>query len=137
MKRSGRLAAAATLTSPPDEPVKWLADENLRNGIIRGILRRSPAFDIVRVQDESQISGQDDRAILRFETIENRVVVTHDLATMVPAMREQLRLTSQCAPIVFIPDGMAIGLVTEELLLLDECATEADWAAGVLYLPLR
>jgi len=41
------------------------------------------------------------------------------------------------APILFVPDSLPIGSVIEELLLLDECAVDEDWAAGVLYLPLR
>jgi hypothetical protein len=44
--------------------VKWLADENFRNSIIRGVLRRAPDFDIIRVQDVPQISGEDDPAML-------------------------------------------------------------------------
>jgi hypothetical protein len=72
--------------------VKWLADENFRHAIIRGILRKRPTFDIARVQDVPQLSGQDDRVILRSATAKGRVVVTHDLATMVPAMRDQIRL---------------------------------------------
>ena len=58
--------------------MNWLADENLRNAIIRGILRRSPAFDVLRAQDVPQISGKEDLAIRRFATTEGRVAVTHD-----------------------------------------------------------
>ncbi len=35
------------------------ADENLNNDIIRGLLRRNPDIDIVRVQDAG-LSGADD-----------------------------------------------------------------------------
>ena len=31
--------------------MKFLADENLDNNILRGLLRRKPDLDIVRVQD--------------------------------------------------------------------------------------
>ena len=31
--------------------MKFLADENLDNNILRGLLRRQPDLDIVRVQD--------------------------------------------------------------------------------------
>jgi hypothetical protein len=55
---------------------------------------------------------------------------------MIPAMQEQLRI-SRCAPIVFVPDSLPTGRAIEEILLLDECSVEDDWAAGVLYLPLR
>ena len=56
---------------------------------------------------------------------------------MLPAAREQLHLTSRCAPIVLVPDPVPVGAAIEDLLLLDECAAEEDWFAGVLYLPLR
>lgn len=117
--------------------MKWLADENFRSAILRGLLRKSPALDIVRVQDVQEISGQDDRLLLRFATAEGRVVMTHDLSTMVPAMREQMRIESRCAPIVMVPDSLPVGAAVDDLLVLDRCATEGDWAAGVIYLPLR
>jgi len=34
-------------------------------------------------------------------------------------------------------DSISVALAIEQLLLLNECAEESDWAAGVLYLPLR
>jgi hypothetical protein len=117
--------------------VKWLADENFRSAILRGLLRKAPAFDIVRAQDIREISGQDDRVLLRFAAADGRIVVTHDLSTMIPAMREQMRLESRCAAIVMVPDSLPIGAAVDDFLLLDRCAVEADWAAGVIYLPLR
>lgn len=117
--------------------MKWLADENFRNAIVRGLLRQAPAFDVVRAQDLPEISGRDDLALLSFATAEGRVVVTPDLSTTIPAMREQLRLASRCAPIVFVPDSLPVRAVIEDHLLLDECGMEADWAAGVIYIPIR
>ena len=96
---------------PPETQVKWLADENLRSAIIRGILRKSPSFDIVRVQDVHEVSGQDDLAVLKYATADGRVVVTQDLSTMLPAIRAQLGLASRCAPVVFVPDSLPVGLV--------------------------
>lgn len=113
--------------------MKWLADENFRNAIIRGLLRKAPAHDIVRAQDLPEVSGRDDRVLLRFATDEGRVVATHDVSTM----REQMRTESRCAPIVMVPDSMPVGDAIDDILVLDECAAEADWAAGVIYLPLR
>lgn len=117
--------------------MKWLAGENLRNSILRGLLRQAPSLDILRAQDVPEVCGRDDLVLLQFATAEGRAVVTHDLSTMVPAMREQVRLASRSAPIVFVPDTLPAGTVIEDLLLLNECAVEADWAAGVIYIPLR
>lgn len=36
---------------PASEPVKWLADENFNNAIIRGLLRHASALDLIRAQE--------------------------------------------------------------------------------------
>lgn len=128
---------AAASDGPPEIPVKWLADENFDNDILRGVLRRTPDFDVVRAQDIPEISGSDDSAVLAWATADGRVLLTHDLATMVPAMLEQLRTAASCSPLVLVPDSVPIHLAIEEILLLNECSDEPDWAAGVIYLPLR
>ncbi|MBV8828901.1 MAG: hypothetical protein JO138_07100 [Acidobacteriaceae bacterium] len=66
-----------------------------------------------------------------------RIVLTHDLATMVPALVLQHRQAAGCTSIVLVPDSLPIGQVIEEVLLLDRCSQESDWAAGVIYLPLQ
>jgi hypothetical protein len=113
--------------------VKWPADGNFDNDIIRGILGRAPDFDIIRVQDIPQISGEDDTAMLAWATTNRRVVLTHDLSTRIPALHEQLGRASLCTPIVLVPDSLRIGPVIEEILVLDACSVESDWASGVIY----
>jgi len=115
--------------------VKWLADECFDNDIIRGLLRRSLDFDVVRAQDVSEIAGHDDESLLAWATRNDRVVLSHDLATMVQALGLQRRPAS--TGIVLVPDSLSIGQVIEEVLLLDQCSKESDWAAGIIYLPLR
>ncbi len=56
--------------------LRLLADENFNNSIVRGLLRRKPDLDIIRVQD-IDLSGIDDRVILAWAAQENRIVVTH------------------------------------------------------------
>lgn len=74
--------------------MKWLADENFDNGIVRGILRRSPGFDVVRAQDLPHIAGKEDLVLLAWAAQNRRVVLTHDLSTMVSAMHRLLQETS-------------------------------------------
>jgi hypothetical protein len=117
--------------------VKWLADECFDNDIVRGLLRRSPTLDLIRARDIAEIAGTDDQKLLAWATANQRVLLTHDLATMVPALLVQRQQQSGCAPIVLVSDSLPIGAVIEEILLLDQCSEETDWAAGVIYLPLR
>jgi hypothetical protein len=45
--------------------IRFLADENLNNDIVRGLLRRKADLDIVRVQDVG-LSGTDDPTVLEW-----------------------------------------------------------------------
>ena len=53
--------------------LRLLADENFNNQIVRGILRRRPEVDIVRVQDVG-LSETDDRVILEWTAQQDRVL---------------------------------------------------------------
>lgn len=126
---------ARPVAGSPEDSVKWLADENFRNAILRGILRRIPGFNVLRVQDLPEISSVSDPALLEWAT-RNQRVLTHDLSTMIPAIRSH-KMRFADTRVVLVPDSVSTGQAIEDILLLDECAVEGDWAAGVIYLPLR
>lgn len=69
--------------------IKLLADENLDNTIIRGLLRRNQDIDIVRVQD-IDLSGEDDPVVLEWAADQGRVLLTHDVATITRYAYERL-----------------------------------------------
>jgi hypothetical protein len=43
--------------------LRWLADENFNNDILRALFRRKPGIDVVRAQDVG-LTGIDDEALL-------------------------------------------------------------------------
>lgn len=45
--------------------IKFLADENFNNNIIRGLLLRNSQLDIIRIQD-TEIVGVHDRKVLEW-----------------------------------------------------------------------
>jgi len=57
------------------------ADENFNNTIVRGLLRRKPELDIVRVQDVG-LAHADDPTVLEWAAQENRLLLTHDVNTI-------------------------------------------------------
>ena len=65
--------------------LRFAADENLNNDILRGLLRRVPNLDIVRVQDAG-LAGADDPTVLEWAAQEQRVLLTHDVATITKAI---------------------------------------------------
>src|SRR3990167_7459025 len=61
--------------------LRLAADENFNGDIVRGLLRRNPKLDIVRVQDVG-LSGADDPSVLQWAADQGRIVVTHDISTL-------------------------------------------------------
>jgi predicted nuclease of predicted toxin-antitoxin system len=56
----------------------FLTDENFNGRIMRGVRRRRPDLDIVRVQDVG-LSGADDPAVLEWAARFGRIVLTHSV----------------------------------------------------------
>jgi hypothetical protein len=53
--------------------VRWLADENFNYAVVRGIIRREPTFDIVRVQDAG-VGGYEDPMLLAWAAEHGRLI---------------------------------------------------------------
>jgi len=62
-------------------PLRFLVDEDFDNDILRGVLRKVPGLDIVRVQDVG-LSGAKDPEVLEWAAQAGRVLLTHDVSTM-------------------------------------------------------
>jgi hypothetical protein len=116
--------------------MKWLADENFRQAIIRGVAQRMPGFDSLRAQDVPEIAGRDDVTLLEWATRERRILLTHDVSTMQSAMLQVLTRQQECAPIVLVNNFLPTLTVIEGIILLDQCFLPRDWEAGLIRLPL-
>jgi len=57
------------------------ADENFNNDIVRGLLRRRPDLNILRVQDAG-LTGASDPEVLAWAAQEGRILLTHDVSTI-------------------------------------------------------
>ena len=116
--------------------LRLLADENFNNQIVRGILRRNPDVDIVRVQDMGLIEA-DDPTVLEWAAQQGRVVLTHDVTTMTNFAYERMQ-TGLAIPGLFeVSRRVSVGLAIEEILLIAECSLEGEWEGQVRFLPLR
>lgn len=116
--------------------LRLAADENFNYDIVRGVLRRNPEVDIVRLQD-SGLSGADDPTVLEWAAREDRVLLTHDVTTMTRYAYERVR-TGKPMPGVFeVNRSVPVGLAIEEILLIVECSLKGEWEGQVRYLPLR
>ncbi len=115
--------------------MKFLADENFDNSIVRGLLRRKPDIDVVRVQDIG-LSGRDDPTVLEWAAKENRVLLTHDVAMITRYAYERLAQEQPMPGVIEVTADAPIGRVIEDILLLLECSIEGELEGQIQYLPL-
>ena len=116
--------------------LQFLADENFNNQIVRGIFRRNPDVDIVRIQDVG-LSEADDPTVLEWAAQQGRVVLTHDVATMTNFAYERVQAGLSMPGVFEVSRRVPVGLAIEEILLLAECSLEGEWEGQVRFLPLR
>lgn len=114
--------------------IKLLADENFDNTIIRGLLRRNPKIDIVRVQDIG-LSGVDDPSILAWAAQQNRVLLTHDVTTITRYAYNRIEKNLPMNGVIEVPMDASIGRAIEDIVLLIECSSEEELQQQIHYLP--
>jgi hypothetical protein len=115
---------------------RFLADENFNNQIVRGILRQAPSIDIVRVQDVG-LSGVDDPTVLAWAAETGRIVLTHDVATMITFAYQRIQAGLSMPGLFEANRSVPVGLAIEEIILIAECSIEGEWEGQVRFLPLR
>lgn len=115
--------------------LRLAADENFNGDIVRGLLRRNPKLDIIRVQDVG-LSGADDPSVLQWAADQGRIIVTHDISTLAKHAFDRMA-AGQPMPGVFEVTSVApVGQAIDDLILLAECSFDGEWEGQVHFLPL-
>jgi hypothetical protein len=116
--------------------LRLAADENFNNDVVRGVRRRNPAIDIVRIQDAG-LSAADDPTILEWAAQNGRILLTHDVATMTRHAYDRVREGKPMPGVTDLGRHVPIGIAIAEIVLLAECSLVDEWEGQVRYLPLR
>ncbi len=111
------------------------ADENFNSDIVRGLLRRTPELDIVRIQDVG-LSGADDATVLAWAAREGRLPLTHEVTTMTRHAYEAIKAGRTMPGIFVVSRAVPIGRAIEDILLLAKFSLPGEWEGPVRYLPL-
>lgn len=114
---------------------RWLADENFNGDIVRGMMLRDRLLDLHRVPDAG-LAGASDTVILEWAAADNRIVLTHDRATMPRFAFERVQARQPMPGVIAVNDRMSVGRAIEELLLVAAVMQPAELAGRVLFLPV-
>lgn len=116
--------------------VRLLADENLNHDLIRGVMRRMPSLDLVRVQDVG-LRQADDSSVLEWAARERRIILTHDVNTMPAFAFDRIQRNQAMHGMFVISQQAALASVIDDILLIADCGEVGDYDGQVIYLPLK
>jgi hypothetical protein len=114
--------------------LRFQADVNLNELILRAACRREPALDF-HTADAASLGGLPDPKVLERVAEEGRILVTHDLQTM-PRHFEAFITTHQSAGLLLVPQSLPIVVAVDDLLLSWSTMDAEEWINLMWYLPL-
>jgi predicted nuclease of predicted toxin-antitoxin system len=114
---------------------RFLADHDLNEAIIDGVVRREPAVEIIRAR-EVGLAGRPDEEVLEYAAHHGLIVVSHDVNTM-PA-HAALRLTAHLPfpGLLMIRQSLPLGTSIDQMLKVWSASEAEEWAGLVAFLPL-
>jgi predicted nuclease of predicted toxin-antitoxin system len=115
--------------------MRFLADENFDNDILRGIRREVADFDVLRVQD-TEIYTADDPTVLDWAAAAGRILLTHDIKTMPGYAYERVRAGLPMPGVIAIRRQVPLKQAIDELLVVIGASDEDEWQDQVTFLPL-
>ncbi|MCP4423203.1 MAG: hypothetical protein GY803_01795 [Chloroflexi bacterium] len=116
--------------------MRFLVDEDFDNRIVRGLIRRLPTLDLVRVQD-TEVAQADDTAVLEWAAQENRIILTHDVSTMTFEVARRVQNGLPMPGAFFVNQSLPIGIAIEELLLVARYSFVGEYQNQIRFIPLE
>jgi predicted nuclease of predicted toxin-antitoxin system len=116
--------------------VRFLADHDLNEHILNGVIRGEPMVECQRVRDAGLSKAEDDE-ILEYAARDGWVVVSHDVNTMPAAAYQRIERGQPMAGLLMVKQTAAIGSIIENLLLIWQVSELEEWKGQVVFLPIR
>jgi hypothetical protein len=115
--------------------VRFLADADFNQAIVRGIIRRQPGVDFLSAQ-AAGLRSLTDPGVLALAGELQRVLVSHDVGTMPAQFNEFRKLGKYSAGVFLVPQRFDVGAAVDELLLLWMATEASEWENPLVWLPL-
>ena len=115
--------------------LRLVSDENFDGDILRGLYRRRPELDVVRVQDVG-LNATSDPDILAWAAAEGRILLTHDRDTLPYFAYQRVRAGQEMPGVFLVSDLMPTGQASDEILLAVDCLTPEECRDFVRFFPL-
>jgi len=114
--------------------IRFQADNDLTFAIVKAVRRREPAIDFASAQ-QSELGGVSDPEVLEQAARNNRVLVSHDMHTMISHFWDRLAAGRNSPGLLMVSQKAVAAEVVEAVLFLWSVTDPADLHNQVYYLP--
>lgn len=116
--------------------MRFAADENFNGRILDRLRERLEDLDVVRIQD-TVCYGLPDPAVLEWVAQEGRIILTHDVQTLVNDAYERINQGLPMPGVILVPSTLAIGLALNDLEIAIATGQPEDFEDRVTFIPLN
>ena len=114
---------------------RFLADNDLMDQIVLGVLRREPTVEMTRLR-EVGLAKAADSAVLDYAAREEFIVVSHDVNTMRAAAVERIESGRDMTGLLLVHQRSPVAETIEELILIWIASDDTEWFDEIQFLPL-
>jgi hypothetical protein len=114
---------------------RFLADHDLNEHLIDGVLRREPALEFLRARD-ARLSDRPDPEVLAFAAEQGFLLVSHDVNTMTGHAQARIVAGEPMSGLLMVQQNQPIAAVIESLLLIWSASEAEEWRNQIRFLPL-
>jgi hypothetical protein len=115
---------------------RFLADHDLNEQIVTGVLRREPALELVRARDVG-MSEHPDTEVLSYAADNGFIVVSHDVNTMPSAAYGRMSSSQKMSGLLMVQQSDPVGAIISCLIVIWSASEAEEWENQVRFLPLH
>jgi len=114
---------------------RFLADHDLNEHIVQGVLRRESLVTFIRARDVA-MSDRPDSELLKYAAREGLIVVSHDVNTMPAEAFSRIAEGRPLPGLLMVHQSAPIGAIIEDIIAIWSASEGEEWANHVSFLPL-
>jgi len=114
---------------------RLLADHDLNEHIVHGVLRREPAIEFIRARDVG-LHEHSDAEVLEYAATHQLIIILHDVNTMPAAAYARIHAGTPVAGLFMVKQSDPVGMLIADLILIWSASEAKEWHNTVGFLPL-
>lgn len=114
---------------------RFLADNDLNEQIVLGVLRREPLIQFPRVRDSS-LGSAPDAEVLAHAAKEGSILVSHDVNTMPAAALARGAAGLPMLGLFMAQQRGPVAPIIDSLILIWSATEAEEWVGEIVFLPL-